>query len=75
MMISNTSTNDAYIWFFPTSTGVASLGTTAAVGLSIPVFQRGNKTFTVPPLCFVSGMTTGAGLAAVLNLAPGMGIP
>lgn len=78
LQIFNQSTNDAYVWFFPTSTGAATLSTlqsTGTLGNYYPIPQRATRTISCAPNVFISGVTTAAGFTAVLTLTPGYGIP
>lgn len=74
-IVSNMSTDNAYVWFSQTSAAMVatSLWTTAAIIAAIPVMQKSQRTYAIPPNSFVTGITTGASIAVTLDIAPGYG--
>lgn len=75
LMLTNLSTNDAYMWVGPTSTWAAVLPSTAAAALNFPLLQRSKMVISTPgPGSYVSGVTTAALLTAQIAITPGLGI-
>ena len=70
--LSNLSTNNVFGDFFQTSTGVATLPTTAAAatGFCLPASAK-NVRFVTPPGGYVSALTTGVGLTAIVAITQG----
>lgn len=74
LRITNISTNDAYAWI-GSSAVAAALGSSSTPGLSFPILQRTSLVISCPPNAFLSAMTTGAGITAVLAITAGFGLP
>ena len=70
--LSNLSTNNCFGEFFLTSTGVATLPTTAAIapGFCLPAGAK-NQRFVCNPGAFLSMLTTGVGLTAIISVTAG----
>ena len=70
--LSNLSTNNCFGDFFLTSTGVATLATTAASagGFCLPASAK-NVRFVCNPGAFLSMVTTGVGLTAIVSVTAG----
>lgn len=70
--LSNLSTNNVFGEFFLTSTGVATLATTgaAAPGFALPASAK-NVRFVCSPGAYVSMLTTGVGLTAIISMTAG----
>lgn len=70
LLLTNQSTNDAWV-AFGVSTATAVLPTTSTPSAGMPLLQRSQATFGVPPNVWLSAITT-AGTAAIYA-TPGFG--
>lgn len=70
--LSNLSTNNCFGTFSLTSTGVATLPTTGAIapGFALPASAK-NVRYVCAPGAYVSMLTTGVGLTAIVSVTAG----
>lgn len=70
--LTNISTNTVFGEFFPTSTGVVTAPTTSAsAGGFVLGPNARNVRYVCPPIAYVSAVTTGATLTAVVSVTAG----